>query len=98
MRRRGVCDPFDAALNVERITKGETTAADAWKAYAATAVGPCARATFAGALSRARISAGRPIAVNAMRNLKRGVSGHEIPPTPENLPKGQVEGKPQSTH
>ena len=46
--------------------------------YAATAVRPCARATFAGALSRARISAGLPIAVNAMRNLKRGVSGHEI--------------------
>ena len=78
MGRRSLCDPFDAALIVERITNGETTAADAWRAYAATAVRPCARATFAGALSRARSSAGLPIAVNAMRNLKRGVSGHEI--------------------
>ena len=78
MGRRSVCDPFDAAAIVERIATGETTAADAWRAYAATAVRPCARATFAGALSRARISAGLPIAVNAMRNLKRGVSGHEI--------------------
>ena len=29
-------------------------------------------------MSRARVSAGLPIAVNAIRNLKRGVSGHEI--------------------
>ena len=78
MGRRSVCDPFDAAAIVERIATGETTAADAWRAYAATAVRPCARATFAGALSRARVSAGLPIAVNAERNLKRGVSGHEI--------------------
>jgi hypothetical protein len=41
-------------------------------------VRPYARATFAGALGRARASAGLPIAVNAKRNLKRGVSGHEI--------------------
>jgi hypothetical protein len=53
MERRSVCDPFDAALIVGRITKSETTAADAWRAYAATAVHPCARATFAEALSRA---------------------------------------------
>ena len=78
MGRRSVCDPFDAAAIVERIATGETTAADAWRAYAATAVRPYARATFAGALSRARVSAGLPIAVNAMRDLKRGVSGHEI--------------------
>ena len=78
MGRRSVCDPFDAAAIVERITTGETTAADAYRRYAATAVRPYARATFAGALSRARVGAGLPIAVNAMRNLKRGVSGHEI--------------------
>ena len=65
MGRRSVCDPFDAAAIVERIATGETTAADAWSAYAASAVRPCARATFAGALSRARVSAGLPIAVNA---------------------------------
>jgi hypothetical protein len=78
MGRRAVCDPLDAAEIVERITAGETTAVDAWRAYAATAVRPYARATFAGALSRARVSAGLPVAVNAMRNLKRGMSGHEI--------------------
>jgi hypothetical protein len=96
MGRRTVCDPFDAALILERITKAETTAADAWRAYAATAARPCARATFAAALSRARARTapstvpveptpdssrsgpGLPIAGNAMRNLKRGVSGHEI--------------------
>src|ERR1700733_10302547 len=78
MGRRSVCDPFDAAATVERITKGETTTADAWRAYAATAVRPCAPATFAGALSRARVSGGLPGAVNAVRNVKRGVSGHEI--------------------
>ena len=39
---------------------------------------PCVLATFVQKLSRARISAGLPIAVNTMRNLKRGVSGHEI--------------------
>ena len=73
-----MCDPFDAAAIVERITKAETTAADAWRAYAASAARPCARATFAGALSRARVSAGLPIAVKRGGNLKRGVSGHEI--------------------
>ena len=78
MGRHSVCDPVDAAATVERIATGETTAADAWRAYAASAARPCARATFAGALSRARVSAGLPIAVNAMRNLKRGVSGDEI--------------------
>jgi hypothetical protein len=77
MERRSVCDPFDAAAIVEWIATRETTAADAWSAYAASAARPCARATFAGALSRARASTGLPIAVNAMRNLKRGVSGHE---------------------
>ena len=66
MGRRSVCDPFDAAAIVERIATGETTAADAWRAYAATAVRPCARATFAEALSRARRKrGGLPIAVNA---------------------------------
>jgi hypothetical protein len=78
MGRRGICDPFDAAEIVERITAGETTADDAWRAYAATAARPCARATFAGALSRARVSAGLPIAVKHERDLKRGVSGDEI--------------------
>src|ERR1700722_14115575 len=78
MGRRSLCDPFDAAAIVERIATGETTAADAYRRYAATATRPCARATFAEALSRTRASAGLPIAVNAMRNLKRGVSGHEI--------------------
>ena len=78
MGRRSLCDPFDAAAIVERIATRETTAADAYRRYSALAVRPCARATFAGALSRARASAGLPIAVNAMRNLKRGVGGHEI--------------------
>jgi CRISPR associated protein Cas1 len=78
MGRRSLCDPFDAAAIVDRIATGETTAADAWRAYAATAGRPYARATFAGALSRARVSAGLPIAVKHERNLKRGVSGHEI--------------------
>ena len=78
MGRRSVCDPFDAAAIVERIATGETTAADAYRRYAASAARPCARATFAGALSRARVSAGLPIAVKHERNLKRGVSGHEI--------------------
>src|ERR1700733_2738980 len=78
MGRRSFCDPFDAAAIVERIATRETTAADAWRTYAATSVRPCARVTFARALSRARASAGLPIAVNAMRNLKQGVSGHEI--------------------
>jgi hypothetical protein len=78
MGTRSVCDPFDAAAIVERIATGETTAADAWSAYAASAARPCARSTFAGALSRARVSAGLPIAVKRGRNVKRGVSGHEI--------------------
>jgi CRISP-associated protein Cas1 len=96
MGRRSVCDPVDAAAIVERIAAGETTAADAYHRYAATAVRPCARATFAGALSRARVGTAPstvpveptpdrsrsdpdlPIAVDATRNLKRGVSGHEI--------------------
>ena len=83
MGRRSVCDPVDAAAIVERIATGRTTAADAWRAYASaadawrayasTAVRPCARATFAGALSRARISGGLPIAVKHERNLNRGV-------------------------
>jgi hypothetical protein len=77
MGTRSICDPFDAATTVERIAAGETTAADAYRRYAASAARPCARATFAGALNRARVTAGLPIAVNAMRNLKRGVSGHE---------------------
>ena len=37
MGRRSVCDPFDAAAIVDRIATGETTAADAWRAYAASA-------------------------------------------------------------
>jgi hypothetical protein len=59
MGRRSVCDPFDAAAIVERIATGKTTAADAWRAYAASAARPCARATFAQKLSRARTRAGR---------------------------------------
>ena len=58
MGRGSVCDPFDAAAIVERIATSEITAADAWRAYAATAVRPCARATFAQKLSRARTRAG----------------------------------------
>jgi CRISPR-associated protein Cas1 len=78
MGRRAACDPFDAAAIVERIATRETTAADAWSAYAASAARPFARSTFAGALSRARVSAGLPIAVKRGGNLKRGVGGHEI--------------------
>jgi hypothetical protein len=58
MGRGSVCDAFDAAAIVERIARSEITAADAWRAYAATAVRPCARATFAQKLSRARTRAG----------------------------------------
>jgi hypothetical protein len=54
MGRSSVCDPVDAAAIVERITAGETTVADAYRRYAASAARPCARAAFAGALSRAR--------------------------------------------
>ena len=61
MGRGSVCDPFDAAAIVERIATGETTAAEAWGAYASTAERPCARATFAQGLSRARtVRARRP--------------------------------------
>ena len=52
MGRRSVCDPFDAAAIVERIATGETTAADAYRRYVASAARPCARATFAGAEPR----------------------------------------------
>ena len=63
MGRRSVCDPFDAAAIVERIVTGETTAADAYRRYAASAARPCARATFAQRLSRARtVTARRPAA------------------------------------
>src|SRR6516225_9607755 len=58
MGRRSVCDPFDAASIVERIATRETTAADAYRRYAASAARPCARATFAQKLSRARTRAG----------------------------------------
>jgi hypothetical protein len=78
MGRRSVCDPFDAAAIVERIATRETTAADAYRRYVASAARPCARSTFAGALSSARVSAGLPTAANAVRNLARGVSDHEI--------------------
>jgi hypothetical protein len=37
MGRGSVCDPFDAAAIVERIATGETTAADAYRRYAASA-------------------------------------------------------------
>jgi len=47
MGRRSVCDPFDAAAIVERIATRETTAADAYRRYAASAARPYARATFA---------------------------------------------------
>ena len=59
MGRGSVCDPFDAAAIVERIATGEITAADAYRRYAASAARPCARATFAQKLSRARTRAGR---------------------------------------
>ena len=53
MGRRSVCDPFDAAAIVERIVTGETTAADAYRRYAASAARPCAGATFAQKLTLA---------------------------------------------
>ena len=59
MGRGSVCDPFDAGAIVERIAAGETTAADAWSAYAASAARSCARSTFAQKLSRARTRARR---------------------------------------
>jgi hypothetical protein len=59
MGRGGDCDPFDAAAIVERIASGETTAADAYRHYAASAARACARPTFAQKLSRARTRAGR---------------------------------------
>src|SRR3984957_12635822 len=63
MGRHSVCDPFDSAAIVERIATGETTAADAYRRYAASAARPCARATFAQRLSRARtVTARRPAA------------------------------------
>jgi hypothetical protein len=67
MGRHSVCDPFDAAAIVERIATGETTAADAYRRYAASAARPCARATFAQKLSHARTKAGRlgPLVVEA---------------------------------
>jgi hypothetical protein len=40
MARQSVCDPFDAAAIVERIATGKTTAADAYRRYAASAVRP----------------------------------------------------------
>ena len=58
MGRQSVCDPFDAAAIVDRIATGETTATDAYRRYAASAARPCARATFAQKLSRARTRAG----------------------------------------
>jgi hypothetical protein len=58
MGRRSICDPFDAATIAERIATGETTATDAYRRYAAAAARPCARATFAQKLSRARTRAG----------------------------------------
>ena len=62
MGRGSVCDPFDAAAIAERIATGETTAADAYRRYAASAARPCARSTFAQKLSRARTRAGRFVA------------------------------------
>jgi hypothetical protein len=59
MGRGSVCDPFDAAAIVERIATGETTAADAYRRYAASAARPCARSTFAQKLSLARTRARR---------------------------------------
>jgi hypothetical protein len=73
-----VCDPFDAAAIVGRIATGETTTADAYRSYAASAARPCARTTFAQKLSRVRVSAGLSIAVKRESILKRAVSGHEI--------------------
>jgi len=46
MGRGSVCDPFDATAIVEPIAAGETTAADAYHRYAASAGRPCARSTF----------------------------------------------------
>jgi hypothetical protein len=67
MGRRSICDPFDASAIVERIATGETTAADAYRRYAASAARPCARTTFAQKLSRVRTRAGRlaPLVVAA---------------------------------
>jgi hypothetical protein len=58
MGRGSVCDPFDAATIVERIAAGESTAADAYRGYAASAARPCARSTFVQKLSHARTRAG----------------------------------------
>src|ERR1700722_15013286 len=58
MGRGSVCDAFDAAAIPERIPTSEIPPADAYRRYAATAVRPCARATFAQKLSRARTRAG----------------------------------------
>jgi CRISP-associated protein Cas1 len=58
MGRGSVCDPFDAAAIAERIAAGETTGADAYRRYAASAARPCARSTFAQRLSLARTRAG----------------------------------------
>src|SRR3984957_11551010 len=77
MGRLSVCDPFDAGEIVARIATGETTTADAYRRYVASGARPCARATFAGALSRARVGPGLPIAVKHERTLRRGVSGHK---------------------
>ena len=49
MGKRSVCDPFDAAAIVERIAAGETTAADAYRRYAASAAAPKERAFLDGA-------------------------------------------------
>lgn len=62
MGRGSVCDPFDAGAIVERIATGETTVADAYRRYVASAARPFARATFAQKLSRARTSARRFVA------------------------------------
>src|SRR5208282_3818300 len=62
MGRQNVCDPFDAGAIVERIATGETTVADAYRRYVASAARPCARSTFAQKLSRARARARRFVA------------------------------------
>ena len=67
MGRRSVCDPFDAPAIVERIATGETTAADVWRAYAATAVRPCARAVSASGLDPGAAPDWRSIAPSSAR-------------------------------
>ena len=60
------CDVFDAPGIVAAIANGETSTVQAWRAYAANAARPCARATFAKTLSAARTAISRRSAPNIL--------------------------------